>query len=372
MRNGTPSAILTSMLSNKDVLELLDFQAPEASVVSLYLDGGAPDPARELKTLVKEAQTKEPRLQDLEKDVARLAAFAAEAPKAAGLAAFSCAARGFWRACPLPETVKSVLRVGRAPFLAPLVNLLDQRRRFGVALIDGKSARFMEVHLGQVCEPPEPPAFETPARAGGETEHARLKDFADRLMALVRARGLERVILGAPPELETTLLSHLHTQIQDNLIVDARLNPSLSPQEVLARVTDGETQSRIVRESVLVYRLLDAVRDGGTGVVGLQETLNALQRGQVRMLLVREGLAKLGRACSRCGSLGLAGKKCLACGGPTEPVFNLVSEIAQAALERGCEVVRLFHDRRLDALGGIGAELRFRVGRRAPRAITAI
>lgn len=356
------------MLTHRNVLDLLEFQAPGAEVVSLYLNGAAADLAREFKTLLKEAQTKEPHLKDLAEDIARFSAFAAEAGRFAGFAAFSCTSRGFWQACPLPETVKSVLRVGRSPFLAPLVNILDQRRRFGVALIDKQRERFLEVHLGQVCEPAEPPGLDTP----DTPEHARLKAFADRLMALVRTRGIERVILGAPAELEAPLLSHLHTQIQDNLIVDARLNPSLSPQEVLARVTDGETQSRIVRESVLVYRLLDAVRAGGMGVVGLQETLNALQRGQVRMLLVRQDLVKLGRACARCGSLGLAGRNCLACGATTEPVFNLVGEITQAALERGCEVVRLFHDRRLDAFGGIGAELRFGSEKAAARSMPPI
>jgi hypothetical protein len=47
--------------------------------------------------------------------------------------------------------------------------------------------------------------------------------------------------------------------------------------------------------------------------------------------------------------------------GYTEPVFNLVAEMAQLALDQSCEVFFLSHDARLDVHGGVGAELRPRV-----------
>lgn len=356
------------MLSATDIYALLNFQGTSPAVVTLYLDL-SPGRAhlREYKALAKEALRDDPLLQGLEADLARLEAFLAELAPGddRGLAVFSSQRLGLWQTAGLPQTVKSALRVGVRPFLNPLVNLLDQYHRYGVLLLDEDRARLLEVFLGRCSELEEPPLA-----AVKQTRHVRLKEAADRLMTFVRARGIERVILGAPPELEAPFLNHLHGFIQDNLIIDTQMGPDMPAQAAAKRVVDGEMQSRIVRESVLVYRLLDAVRQDGMGVVGLQETLNALQRGQVRMLLLRQGLARIGRACTRCRALALSGRKCVFCGALTEGVFDVVSELAQAALEQNCEVFRILHDRRLDALGGVGAELRFQ-NRASPAGIAA-
>lgn len=345
------------MLSANDIHALLNLRASSPSVVSVYLElSPGRDHQREFKNVVKEASQNNPLLQGLDPDLARLNAFVdALAPGSdRGLALFSAQRHGFWQAVGLPQTVKSVLRVDAQPFLNPLVNILDQYHRYGVLLLDEERSRLLEVFLGRAVELEEPPLA-----LPKQTRHVRLKSVADRLMAFVRSRGVERVILAAPPELEAPFISHLHGFIQDNLIVDSQMAPGMPVKAAVERVVNGETQSRIVRESVLVYRLLDAVRADGMGVVGLQETLNALHRGQVRMLLLREGLARIGRVCSRCRALALSGRKCVFCGALTEGVFDVIQELAQAALEQNCEVIRILHDRRLDAFGGLGAELRF-------------
>lgn len=344
------------MLSANDIHVLLNLRDASPSVISVYLDlRPGSDHQQEYKTLLKDSLRDNPLLQGKSADLARLDVFVAGMTPGEdrGLALFSAQKLGLWQATSLPQTVKSVLRVDAQPFLNPLVNILEQYHRYGVLLLDDDRARMLEVFMGGFSEPEEEPA------AAKQTRHVRLKAVADRLMAFVRARGIERVILAAPPELEAPFINHLHGFIQDNLIIDSRLGTDMPAQAVMERVLDGETQSRIVRESVLVYRLLDAVSRDKMGVVGLQETLNALQRGQVRMLLLREGLARIGRSCTRCRALALSGRKCVFCGSLTEGVFDVVAELAQSALEQNCEVFRILHDRRLDALGGVGAELRF-------------
>jgi peptide subunit release factor 1 (eRF1) len=188
----------------------------------------------------------------------------------------------------------------------------------------------------------------------------RLKSVADALLELWRRHDFDLVILGSPRELQSALINQLHTSLQDILIIDEQLEPGTPLKQVLAKVMIGETQSRVVRESVLIYRLLDAVKAGGMGVVGIPATLRALNSGTARMLLLREGLAKLGKACRRCGALALSGKRCSFCSGETEPALNILAEMAQSALDQRCQVFRILHDRRLDTMGGVGAELRFK------------
>ena len=175
------------------------------------------------------------------------------------------------------------------------------------------------------------------------------------------------MLLGASPELEPLLIRHLHSRIQDSLIVDGQMETGFTLPEILERILTGERESRKVRESVLIYRLLDAVRSEGMGVVGLPPTLNALHEGRVRMLLVRQGLAKIGRSCPHCGALSVTGKKCAYCWRDTVPTMNLVADLTAKALEQGCEVVQILNDIRLDTFGGVGAELNSAPARPASR-----
>lgn len=353
------------MISTSELHGLFSLHAENRSVVSLYLElSDSQSCGKDFKALLQKRSEREPALKALPQDVEKLTRFVGSEfipLRYRGLAVFSCAAMGFWLACPLPETVKSTIRLGDRPYIAPLVNILEQYRRYGVALIDGQRAKFFEAYLGEIAECAEKieEIFpEKPPLAGRERH---LRDIANHLMGLSRRRGFNRIVLAVPHDLESAAINHMHSFIQNKLIIDSQMTPDTPTPTVLQNIMTGEMQSRKVRESVLVHRLFDAVKMGGMGVVGLFETLGAVERGQVRMLLVRDGLAKMGRACLACGHLMLSGKRCHACYQLTEPVFNLIAEIVELALDQQCEVIRIFHDARLDHVGGIGAELKFSV-----------
>jgi hypothetical protein len=106
----------------------------------------------------------------------------------------------------------------------------------------------------------------------------------------------------------------------------------------------------------LAHRLLDLSRSGGA-VLGLDGTLRALRRGQARLLLARDGFAKMGYLCPRCGELSLGFSRCPACNAAMAVIFNIVEEMIQRALDAHCEVIRLLNDSVLDGMGHIGAEL---------------
>jgi hypothetical protein len=346
------------MLSFAELQRLLNFRSEAAPVASLYLElDGDRQYLKQCRALLggnpqrERAATRE----DLERIEACVTELAPEGRR--GLAVFSSREAGLWQAIPLPDPAPNLLKLDAAPCLWPLLSTLDQYRRFGVALVDPRRARFFEVYLGEV-EELKASGLAASSRIADAAQR-RLKAVADELGGLARRRAFDLVILGAPPEMEPLLINHLHTSLQDTLIVDGQLEVGMAPREVLAKVMLGEKQSRIVRESVLVHRLFDAVKTGRMGVVSLPATLQALNEGRARMLLVREGLAKMGKSCRRCGALGLSGKRCAYCGGDTDSVVNVVSEAVRSALEQNCQVFHVLHDRRLDSVGGIGAELGF-------------
>jgi len=69
-------------------------------------------------------------------------------PSAHGLAVFACGAAGVFEAVELSAPVETELVVGRGPHLYPLARLLDQGRRYAVAVTDTHQARIFVVALG--------------------------------------------------------------------------------------------------------------------------------------------------------------------------------------------------------------------------------
>lgn len=344
------------MILAKHLHELVTFKTPTSAVVSLYLDLTSGDPLRVLAGLRHNLEKRKTLSPEFDEDLRRMERFIGTelAPRRqAGLALFSSKRFGLWRACRLPYPVRERLSIDETPYLAPLLSLTDQHHRFGVVLADARGARFLEVFLGRVSEYPEMALTAAP----GEPQPAFLKRLTDKLEGLSRNQAFQRIVIGVSAELSLALVNHLHSSLQQNLILDPGLDPSATAEATLQRIAACEADARRVRESVLVRRLLDSAGGGKLAVLGLERTLAALQRGQVRALLVREGFAKMGRVCPSCGLLSLNWPKCLSCRRPTDAVFNVIGEMLQRAYDQNCEVYRIFSDTPLDNVGKIGAEL---------------
>lgn len=344
------------MITAKQLSELLSFKTPAANVLSAYFElepgDDAPALARRLERMTEKSQV----LQALREDVELVARYLVEEfepGRARAVAIFSSKRFGLFRVCHLTQPVKTALIVDNAPALKPLVSITDQHHRFAVALVGPRSARFFEAFLGRGREYEEH-ALNASAYPDAA---AYVKAVADKLEELSRNQGCQRVVVGVAEDLSRALLGRLHSTVQQNLIVDNTLAPDATCAEVVDRIASCETEARKVRESVLAHRLVDSAKTTRSAVIGLDRVLDAFQKGTVKVLLVRDGFAKMGRSCPRCNELSIGWNKCVTCNTPTEAVFNLVGELIHRALERGCEVVRLMHETPLDNLGRVGAEL---------------
>ncbi|MBI5238987.1 MAG: hypothetical protein HY926_00800 [Elusimicrobia bacterium] len=344
-----------AMLSSADFSDLIKLQAPVSGIVSLYLPvDQRRTHVRSFSNLLRMCPLEDPRFSEVSEDLKRLDSFVGlgfEPEGWRGLAVFSCKRLGLWQVCPLPETVKSVLRIADKPYLAPLLSVADQHQRFGVVLAGESRTRFLEVFMGQVKEHE---ALDLELRGLGAAQGRALAEAVD---GLARARSLSRIVLGGPSAQTDRLAAHLRTELQQLIIMDESLGPDVPAAAVLERISSCESEARKVRESVLAHRLLDLAGSGRAAVLGLERTLQALRQRQVRLLLVRDGFAKMGHLCPRCADLSVSFPRCPACHGTTETVFNVVEEMVERAFEAHCEVVRLLFPSPLDNLGHIGAEL---------------
>jgi len=180
----------------------------------------------------------------------------------------------------------------------------------------------------------------TPAGSPGEhnyhmrirTEKQRLyAQVADRLFQIHNQRPLAGLVAAGIGADAAALLRHLHTYLRDLVLGVVKLNPK--------RVTPAEVREvalalREERERAWERAHADAIReDLGTGwaVNGIEATLKALRRGQVRTLL--------------------------ADGHDDDP---RIDEAIEEALIQHAQVAMLYDDRARRAVDGLAVLLRFR------------
>lgn len=346
-------------LSAARIEALAAFRSLEADAVTLHLavDGGGLYPST-FHQLASEARL-DPRMKSLGRDLDRIEKFISSefVPGQHRLAAvYSCSKRGLFETFALPQPFKSALSVGETLDLRPLTALSGQYHRFMALLLGPTKARFVELHMGQ--------ALELEPMSGAFEDLDGLGTVALRAATLARERRYDRLILGASSALESALLPLLDPALQKDVILEPVLGPERPVEAVLERVLHNERQARSVRESVLVHRLLDAARQGGS-VTGLEAVAAAVQEGTAARVLVRDGYAKIGRACPKCGHLSVANRSCPWCFCATDMVLDLVSELGNKALDAGCELYRIMHDARFDGVCRIGAELKVPVSKPA-------
>src|SRR2546428_793373 len=182
--------------------------------------------------------------------------------------------------------------------------------RFACGACDRTSARFFEVTAYDVVELPSLTAEATrPGKFHGERQakrgnmlaggfgehnyHMRIRverqrhyaQVADRIFQIHTQRPLAGLVVAGIGVDAAALLPHLHTYLHDLVLGVVRLNPKrVTPAEV----REAALSLREERERAWERAHAEAAREGvGTGwaVNGIESTLKALQRGQVRTLL---------------------------------------------------------------------------------------
>jgi peptide chain release factor subunit 1 len=369
----------------RDQVELLErFDGGGANVLSAYLDVEPERRRRAAYTIVFRDLVRDIR-ERLDKDAQRdLAAESARIeewlgtarPSGRGVAVFSCLPRDLWQVHVLPDPVRDVVEYDAAPHLAPLLDVIDEYERYAVAVVDKERARLLTVYMGEI---EESDAFKDfvpgkhdqggPAQARFQRHHEthvlwHLKHVVTTLDEMLARRAFDRLIVAGPEEATSELRELLPKHLQERLVRVLPIDASANAARILELTLEVERGVERDAEKRLVEQLLDVAGGGGRATCGPDATIDALVLGEVRTLVLADGLRASGSECPNCGHLEWGTPaKCPVCGHALRPDEDIVDRLVQRAAGQGGEV-EIVHDeaaRRLtDSCRGVGGLLRFR------------
>lgn len=374
-------SVASSLPTEDELRQLASFDAGGAPVVSLYLNtDGRRFPRRgdyevHLADLIRRARqatgTDRSARRSLESDLDRIHGFVTkefDRGRTRGLAFFACSAAGLWRLFRLPVAMRKRVVVDRHPHVLRLESLLARAETFATVLINRERARLFTTRLGETIERTEIlDAVPGQHGQGGwsqarfsrhieELFHKHLKHVAEVAFALSKRERLDRLVLAGPEEIVSTFEKGLHPWLTERVVARLSLPMNASRDGVAEATLAVEEIIESERSADAVGRVLEEFAAKRGAVVGVEQTLAALQEGRVETLVVSDGTPLEAWRCSACGLLVTRGGRCPACGGDMVPVSDLAEEMVDEGLRRRCQVMT---SEARPLPDGVGALLRF-------------
>jgi peptide subunit release factor 1 (eRF1) len=374
------------MVANKQRLRELAALRPQGhKVLSLYLNldpSEFPTPrqrASELQSLL-DAVERELRADSLpheqrealKRDVERIRAYFErefDASGTRGVAVFAASGIDLFDVHRLSRPVRSEVTIDDSPFIEPLTALPGDDgwcvllvNRQLARILCGDSTRLREVvsMVDDVHRWHDQGGWSQARFQRGIQKETKdhLKHACEELFKLSKRGIVRRLIIGSPDEMrgevEHTLHSYLRDRIAGWLDIDVKARPAEVVREAAAIMEADER----AREREWLDRLKSELGRNSRGVAGLADTLAALNERRVEGLLVKNGFRAAGYA-SSAGDYVAAEPGSSPAGEELQQRDDVIETALESALEQSAEVVVVRHHPDLDALGSIGAVLRY-------------
>jgi peptide chain release factor subunit 1 len=286
-----------------------------------------------------------------------------------GLAVFACEQEGLFETVALPHSVGNRVALGHAPLIGPLARQ-ERRERWCVTLIGRRDARIFrgsadglreidEVHDVVYGQHDQGGLSQARYQRGIEKEKDdHLKHTGEVLLGHFKRGPFQRLVLGGPREVVADFEGKLHHYLTERLAGRIAVDvENSSAAEVLkaAQPCFDELEQRREQEA------LERVDEGSRAVVGLEQTLQALNERRVEVFVLDQAFSAPGTLCPRCGWLAADGvTACPVDGTEVVRCEDLADAAIERAIQQSAEILPLRHrEDGLEARGGIAALTRF-------------
>lgn len=301
----------------------------------------------------------------------------ANLPSTQGLAIFACEAIGLFEAMPLPVVYRSRLAVDATPLVRELASVEDEFGRLLTVVLDRMGARFFEVTAYESRELPGLRADSTRGRRfrgdqngpgwGEHTYNNRIRTEKQRhyeavareLFAIDRRQPAHGIVIAGTGADAGAVEPFLHNYLAERVLGTARLNPKgATPAMVHATTLVVREAWERENERAQVREMTETL-GARWSVNGLDATLHALSRGQLRTLLVHADASEPGFRCGTSGRLARSERECREEGEPI-PVLDIVDDAIEEALRQHVDVNVVYDPEARSAVDGLAGLLRFR------------
>jgi peptide chain release factor subunit 1 len=349
---------MAQTLSPRRLRELAELRPRHGRVLSVYVDldpGEFATPAARTSlftSVVTDARRRVEELDDLSHDELKALRADVESVRdvlsqpgiaddgTRGVAVFACSPAGLLETVRAPHALPTRVVIDSAPFVDPLV-LTGRREQWLVLLANRRCARLFagvppeleetdrvedNVHSQHDQGGWSQPRYE---RAVEEDVRDHLEHVARVAFDLHKARGFDRVVVGAPQETVHDLERHLHPYLRERLAGTVRLDvENASTDEVRRAAATKLDELTEQREAEALDRVRQGIGAGGRAAAGRDEVMTVLEQARVETLLIADGVE--------------------------------ADEAVEKALESSAEVLVVRHHADdLGPLGGIAALLRY-------------
>ena len=320
-------------------------------------------------------------------------------PAVQGLVVVACSANGVFEPVLLGMPVPSRIVTGPTPALRVLAKLAEDEPTFAVLVADQREATLMVIDQATRRQSVAVESTDFPRKqAQGGWSQRRYQQRADeRVEAFARTVAEEtqramdeaaigHLVLAGDEQIATTLTDALHPTVQERVVGSIRMDVRATPTGVIAASLPVVEQAEREQEAAAVGRVENGAGPGGGAVTGPEETLTALQTGQVMALIVNDDFAAPGWADYTFPVYGVGDPPSQhPAGGEAANIVPvaLEEELVRLALQTGAEIEfvrgtppvaadeqpgaplseggmpRSDAARALDAFGGVGALLRY-------------
>jgi peptide chain release factor subunit 1 len=382
----TTSALETPLRDQLD--RLAAFEPVDLPVVSLYLDMQPDQHGRpQYDTFLRKAFAERARTyasgtdarRSFDQDIERIQAYLQNDVQrsANGLAIFACQGADLFE--PLQLTVpidEHWLFIGSVPHLYPLARLNDQYPRYAALLVDTNSARLFVFSLGTAETQQQVKNVKTRKTSMGGWSQARyqrhidnyhsqhMKDVVDILDRVMREESINHLVISCDEVAKPLLMEELPQHLTDKIVDVVRMDIKAPEHEVLTNTLEALRAKDAATDQEQVEAMLGAWRAGGLAVVGPEDTLEALQMGQVEELIIAARPSAVRRADSVPPGT-TPGPVEVETSAPNAQLdterLKIADELVTKAQATSARIRFVENEDLLAEVGGVGALLRFKI-----------
>jgi peptide chain release factor subunit 1 len=386
----SPTESLTAQLER-----LAAFEPAPYPVISLYLNTQPGQHGRdqhqafirkEFKARSRTYPPNSPERESLDRDLEKISRYLSNElqPSANSVAIFACSAGELFETVQIAAPIdQHWLHIGDQPHLYPLARLESQYPRYAALITDTNTARILVFAAGEVVKQREINNVKTRATTQGGWSQARYqrhlvnfhqqhaKEVVDALDRIVRDERIDHVVLSCDEVSLPLLRAQMPKQLEAKIVDNVRLEAHAPAHAVVRRTHEAMQRLNERTDREKVEAAVSAYRAGALGVVGPEETLAALLKGQVDELLISASMQQM-QGVPIGKTIGAANDAVLAepalapvsageAAGSSPEVVRLADELITKAKQTAAKITFVEDPELLKDYGGVAALLRFTI-----------